>query len=248
MRYCVILALIALTGCSTERQMLELRRDRLLQIEQNALSVRQGVGQGSYDPARYDVYLAMDADVFQRAFAEVDGTKLQVEAKGRPITIEIEKFATKFRPGSPEISLIANATDMKSGLRAAVVLDTRLLLTGDPQQPDQMTARIVATRIIPEVKWGPLDLTRAKFVRALLALEASKLTDQIPAMRLPLARDFAFGSAAQKFDSGQLPTGNGSWIRGEIALPDTRTSGKFAVKNILFLENGVHLFASVEGL
>lgn len=237
-----------LCGCSTERQLLELRRDRLLQIEANAVQVRNAIPQGSFDPARYDVYLAIDADVFQRAFAEIEGTTLQVEAKGRPISIEIGTFATKFRPGSPEISLAASAVDMKSGLRAAIALDTRLILVGDPQQPDQLTAKLVATRVIPDLRWGPLNLTSARFVRALLALEASKLTDQIPSVRLPLARDFSFGSSAQTLDSGRISTGNDSWIRGEIGIPDTRTSGKFAVKNILFLENGVHLFASVEGI
>jgi len=243
-----LVSAVLLCGCSTERDLLELRRDRLLQIEANAIQVRNAIPQGSFDPARYDVYLAIDADVFQRAFAEIEGTKLLVEAKGRPIAIEIGTFATKFRPGSPEISLAASAVDIKSGLRAAIALDTRLILVGDPQQPDQLTAKLVATRVVPDLRWGPLNFTRGRFARAILALEATKLTDQIPSMRLPLAKDFSFGSSAQTLDSGTIPTGNDSWIRGEISIPDTRTSGQFAVKNILFLENGVHLFASVEGI
>ena len=228
--------------------MLELRRDRLLQIEANAIQIRDAIPKGSFDPARYDVYLALDADVFQRAFSEIDGSRLEVMAKGRPITIQIDKFATIFRPGSPEISLTAKAIDQRSGVEAGISIDTRLVLTGDPAKPDELTARIHATRIVTDLRWGPLNFTKIRFVRSLLALEASKLTDQLPAMRLPLAREFSFGSPAQKFDSGQIPTGNGSWIRGEISLPSTETSGRFVVNNILFIENGVHLFASVEGL
>jgi hypothetical protein len=248
MRQFLILGLFALGACSTDRQALELRRDRLLAIEANAQQVRERMAAGTFQPEKYDVYLALDADVFQRAFAEIAGSKIEIDAKGRPVTIDIERFATNFRPGSPEITLAAKAIDRRSGLEAAVDLDTRMVLIGDPATPDELTAKIYATRLVPKVRWGPLDFTRARFVRSLLALEGSKLTDKLPAMRLPLAKAFSFGSPAQTFDSGQIPTGNGSWIRGDVALPDTETKGRFVVNHILFLENGVHIFASVEGV
>jgi hypothetical protein len=248
MRAWIALSIVALTGCSTETQLLELRRDRLLQLETNATQIRDAIPQGSFDPARYDVYLALDTDIFQRVFSEIDGTRFEVVAKGRPVTIEIDKFATTFHPGSPEISLAAKAIDQRSGLEAGLDLDARLVLVGDPAKPDELVARVYATRVVPNMRWGPLDITRMRFVRSLLTLEATKLTDKLPAMRLPLAREFSFGSPAQTRDSGQIATGNGSWIRGQVSLPSTEASGRFVVNNILFIENGVHLFASVEGL
>jgi len=244
----LVLACVALGGCSTERELLQLNRDRLLAIEANAITVRDAIPRESYVPERYDVYFAMDADVFQRAFSEIEGLTFDVEAKARPIAISVDKFATEFRPGSPVISLAATAVDKRSGIEAGVDIDTRLVLTGDPANPAEMTARIYATRLVPDLKWGPLNFTRNRFARALLALEVSKLTDQFPAVRLPLTSEFTFGEPARSMDSGNIDTGNGSHIRGQITLPSTEVNGRFVVNNVLFLENGVHIFASVEGV
>lgn len=248
MKVFIPLSLILLTGCSTERDLLRLQRDQLLRIEKNAMAVRQGVAQGSFDPRLYDAYLAVDADVFDRVLSTINGYSVEIEASGRPVTISVNAFAMNFRPGSPEIRLDAEAIDKRSGLKAAVKLDSRLIIEGDLQDPGKLKARIVATKIVPDLSWGPLNFTKARFVRSLLALEASRYTEKLPEMTLPVSSDFTFGSPAASVDSGRLDTGNGSWIRGNISYPDTVTSGRFVVKNILFLNNGVHLFAMVEGV
>lgn len=247
MRILICIAALGLTGCTTERQILELRRDRLLAVEANALQIKDAIPNGTYDPSRYDMYLALDADVFQRVFSEIDGTKIDVEAKGRPITIAIEKFSTQFRPGSPEISLGARAIDQNTGFEVGLEIDTRLVLKTDPANPGELTTKIYATRLVPDVRWGPFNLTRNRIVRSLLALEASKLTEKLPEMKLPLAKHFSFGSSARTVDSGRIALAGDAWMRGDITLPDTRSSGRFVVSNILFLQNGVHIFASVEG-
>jgi hypothetical protein len=248
LRHWVALAAVALCGCSTERQVLELRRDRLLQVEQNALAIKQGVAQGSYDPTKYDIYVALDADVFSRALAGLKDTALEIEVSGRPLTLRVTALDSHFHAGSPEINLGVQAIDRRSGIKAALQLDSRIVIEGDPANPEQMIARIVATRIVPDVRWGPLSFTKAKFVKSLLTLEAARFTDKLPAMTLPLSSEFQFGGPARTVDSGQLNTGNGSWVRGNISYPGTLTTGRFAVKNVLFLNNGVHLFANVEGL
>lgn len=248
MRIFIGLLALVLAGCTTERQVLELRRDRLLAVEANAQTVRAAIPDGTYDPARYDMYLAIDADVFQRMFGEIDGTKIEVVSKGRPITIAIDKFATRFRPGSPEVTLAARALDQNTGLDIGLKIDTRLVLEGDPANPGEMTAKIYATRLVPEVRWGPLNFTRARIVRSLLSLEASKLTDKLPAMKLPLAKDFSFGSSARAINSGRIALAGDAWMSGDVTVPDTRTAGHFVVNKILFLENGIHIFGSVEGI
>lgn len=248
MRILICTAALALAGCTTERQILELRRDRLLAVEANAIQIKDAIPSGAYDPSRYDMYLALDADVFQRVFSEVDGTKIDVEAKGRRLTIVINKFSTQFRPGSPEIGLGAKAIDQNTGLEVGLEIDTRLVLESDPANPGELTAKIYATRLVPDVRWGPFNPTRYRIVRSLLALEASKLTDKLPEMKLPLAKQFSFGSSARTVDSGRIALPGDAWMRGDITLPDTRSSGRFVVNNILFLQNGVHIFASVEGI
>lgn len=248
MRIVAFCLAVTVAGCSTDRQLLELKRDRLLQIEQQALATKAGVEQGSFDPKRYDVYLALDADIFGRALGSIKGSTIKIEASGRPIALTINELDMNFRPGSPEINISVAAKDIRTGLIAKLKMDSRLIIEGDRAQPDTMTARIVATRVVPELSWGPFDFTKAKFVKALLSLEAQHFTAKLPAVTLPVSSEFAFGDPAKSVDSGQLPTGNGSWIRGNVSYPSTETKGKFVVRNILFLRNGVHLFANVEGL
>lgn len=244
----ILFAVLLLAACSTNRELLELRLDRLNALETNAEEIRDGVKQGIYNPEKYDAYVAIDVDVFQRLIFEAEGQTVEVDADGRAIQITVETLTTNFRPGSPEITVVATALDKSSGVKAGIELDTRIVLIRDASSPENLTAKVVATRIVPELRWGPIEFTKAKFVRALLELEASKLTDELQGFTLPLTEDFAFGSEAQTFDSGQLDTGNRSYIRGNIIVPSTLVSGQFTVKNILFLENGVHIFADLEGL
>lgn len=248
MRFGICLMALALAGCSTDRALLELKRERLLQIEQQALSIRGGAEQGSFDPTRYDLYLALDADVFTRLLEGVEGNTVEVVASNRPIELTVDKVEMTFRPGSPEIELAAKARDVGSGLIAELQMDSRLVIEGEPARPDELLARIVATRIVPRVRWGPFDFTKRKFVRSLLSLEAARFTERLPAARLPLAREFAFGKPANSVDSGQIKTTRDSWIRGNLSFPSTEIRGRFVVHNVLFLENGIHLFANVEGI
>jgi hypothetical protein len=107
---------------------------------------------------------------------------------------------------------------------------------------------VVATRIVPDLRWGVVSFSRARFVRTLLELESTRFTSKLPSVKLPLKRDFAFGEPAMTVDSGQIDTGNGSWMRGKISYPATATNGRFIVKNILFLKNGIHIFSVIEDL
>ncbi|MCC4252126.1 MAG: hypothetical protein VX205_06805 [Pseudomonadota bacterium] len=248
MRIALVCAAASLAGCSTDRQLLELKRDRLLRIEQQVLATKIGVEQGSFDPRRYDVYLALDADIFERALGSFKGTTINFDASGRPIALTVQELQMKFRQGSPEVNLSVVAKDVRTGLTARLAMDSRLLIEGDLARPNTMTARIVATRLVPEVSWGPFDVAKTSFVKALLSLEAQRLTEKLPAMTIPVSSDFVFGEPARSVDSGQLATGNGSWIRGTVSYPSTRTQGAIVVRNILFLPNGIHLFANVEGL
>ena len=245
--FSVALCLILLSGCTTNQQLLELKRDQLLSIERKVLATQAGIAQGSYDPEKYDLYLALDADVFDRVLAELTDQTFELEASGRQLSIVVRSVKMSFSPGNPQVKLDAYAVDRKSSVRADLLLDSRLLIEGDPTRPDTLRARIVATRMVPKLRWGVLDFTRARFVRALLELEAIRFTERLPTVGLPLKQDFGFGQAAMTVDSGEITTGNGSWIRGNISYPSTEVKGQFVVKNVLFLQNGVHLFATIEG-
>lgn len=246
-RICYTIGLIiALTGCNTTRQSLELRRDQLQRMQTSALSLRDVANAGGLDPSRYDAYLNIQPELFAQMLQSFAGFKTTFDAGNRPVEMRINSVRLAFRTGSPELLLDVVARDVRTGFEARVDTDARLVLEKDTANPEQLFGRVAVTRLVPQANWGPLDFTKGRFVRALLSVEAIKYTERLPRFAIPVSHRFAFGSAAQLQDSGQIPTGNGSWIRGDINLPSTQTEGVFAIKQIVFLKNGVHLFANVE--
>jgi hypothetical protein len=138
----------------------------------------------------------------------------------------------------------ALARDRKTGVTAGVDMDTRLLIERDSAQPATMYMRVVATRIVPRVSWGPFDLTRRRFVRRLLALEATRFTERLPRVSLPVSSTFSIGGP-ERTQTVTLPAGEGT-VTGVVRFPDTQQRRAVVVKEILSLRNGVHLFADVE--
>jgi hypothetical protein len=104
----------------------------------------------------------------------------------------------------------------------------------------------VATRIVPRLRWGILDFTKWKFAKSLLTLEATQLTERIPRVQVPLRDEFRFGGPAET-RSISLPFKDGA-AAGNVTTPSTQIGGALVVKQILFLKNGVHIFANVEGM
>lgn len=236
----------ALAACSTQTRLLELDRDRLLRIEQNATEVSASAGQSLYRPDDYDLYLALHRSTFDSLLEGFNGTTVQIDAGGRPVEITLTSIQMAFRPGSPEVRIDAMARDLETGIEAELEMDSRFLLEGDLSRPDELSLRIVATRLVPNLRWGFFDLSRYRFAQRLLTLEASRLTDQLPAVSLPLAHDFSIG-APRTTRTITVPVGRGT-MTGNLTTPSTRTDGQISIKHIVFLRNGVHLFANVEGL
>lgn len=241
-------ASVALSGCSTHLDLLELRRDQLLRLEESAKAVNVKAAAGEFDPSRYDLYLLLNRSIFEQTLGGISGTKVRVDAGGRDVEFTLTSVSMDFRPGAPVVSLNAMARDIKSGLEVEVYMDVRLVLEGDTAKPDELYLRFVATKLVPRIAWGPLDFTRSAFARDLLALEGGRFTERLPRMTLPLQNRFDVGAEGGTRPSGRLPTGNGSWIAGDVTYPGLRLSGSVAVKQVLFLGNGVHLFANVEGV
>lgn len=241
----LLTASFLLAGCSTNVRLLELRRDQLLGIEQAAASTRDLASQGTYGPERYDLYLMLNAQVFDQLLTGFDNRTVAIEGD-RPIDITLSSVRMAFRPGYPDLTIAAKARDRKSGIEAEVELDLRLLIEGDPAVPDTLYLKAVATRIVPKLRWGLFDFTRWRFARRLLELEAARLTERIPRISIPVQSEFVIGGKGTT-QVTRIDTGEG-YILGNLTYPSTERSARISVRHILFLKNGIHLFADVEGL
>lgn len=244
---CSVAVAMALGGCgSTRVQQLELKRDQLLRIEASATQLKDAAAAGELRPEAYDMYLMINRSLFDSIMSAFDGAKVQLVADGRPVEFTLTSIRMDFRPGNPNLTVVASARDTKTGLEAAVDMDARLLVERDPQAPDALHLRLVGTRIVPRLSWNAFEFTRPAFAKRLLALEATKLTERLPRIALPTKNAFAFGGPAGA-QSLTFDTRDGR-ITGTVRYPATQTSGHLTVKHVVFLRNGVHLFANVEGM
>lgn len=240
----LILAVIPLAACSTHVRQLELKRDQLIRVESAVNAARTASEAGELDPARYDLYLLLNQSLFDSLMTSFDGMTATVDADGRPVEFTMERIRTNFRPGSPEVTLVAQARDVRSGAAARVDMDSRLLIQRDTARGDSLYLSVVATRIVPDLSWGPLSLGKWRFARRLMAIEATRVTARIPRVVIPTQANFAFGGPARS-ESLTLPAGEGS-ITGTASFPSTEQTGRVVVKHIAALRNGIHLFANVE--
>jgi len=239
------LTLALLTGCSTNLQRLELTRDHLLEVERSADRIGALAAEGRFDPQRYDLYLLLNARVFDQILGGFDNVTLAVEGD-RPIDITLSSVRLAFRPGYPDLTVAASAVDRRSGVRAEVDMDLRLIVEGDPAVPNTLYLKPVATRIVPRLRWGLLDFTRWRFARRLMELQAARLTERIPKIAIPVRSEFVIGGPGGT-NVVQIPTGAG-YIEGNVIYPSTEKRAAISVGQVLFLKNGVHVFANVGDL
>lgn len=243
MRSILILVALLCNGCSTRIQQLELKREQLLRIERSTEQTRQLADEGAFDPTQYDAYLLLNRSLFDTILAAFDKTQFEITASGRAIVITVNSLRLNLRAGSPAVTVVATAKDLRTGVVANVDLDATLLIERDTTANAPLRMRIIATRIVPQLRWGMFNLARWKFVQSLLALEATRFTENLPRIDLPVAASFRMGGPAGT-QVITLPAG-GAQITGVVRIPPTERRWTLIVEQILSLKNGVHVFANI---
>lgn len=238
-------AAVLLSGCDTSRQLLQLEHDSLRRVVDAQSLIRTESSVGAYDPAKYDIHLMIGGVVFNDMLEQFDGTVVAIDA-GRPITITLDQTRFAFQPGYPSIVIKARARDEETGIEAELSLYASVLVEQDPDRPDALFLRIVTTKAVPDLRWGPLELGKWRFARRLMQIEAMRYGERLPRIEAPVKTDFDIGGPAGSQDVA-IPAGN-AIIRGVVTWPSTAISGGIRAPHVLFLPNGVHVFANVEGV
>jgi hypothetical protein len=234
-----------LSGCDTSRQLLQLERDSLQQVVTAQAAVRSSSSAGDYDAKKYDVHLLVGSSVFNEMLTQFDGTTFTIE-QGRPVSVTLEQARFEFRPGYPSIVIKARAKDRETGIEAELALYASVLVERDASKPETMYLRIVTTRAVPNIRWGPLELGKWLFARQLMQIEAMRYAQQLPRLEVPIRTPFTVGGPAGS-QTVAFPAGNAT-IRGVVTWPATEISGAIGAPQVLFLPNGIHIFANVEGI
>lgn len=240
-----LVSLLGLAGCNTTTQLLRLQRNNLAQMKTAESHVRDDAATGMFEPERYDLHLFLNSSVFNDILRQFDNTQIRIPGK-RPVDVTLRSVRFEFRPGYPAIQISAIARDVKSGITAELIMAAVVTVETETSEPRSLYLRVVATDVAPDLKWGPLSLRKWAFARRLLALKGLQIANGIPRVKIPIERAFAIGGPPGE-QTVTLPTGDGS-ITGIVRWPGSQVNGTLAVNHILFLANGLHIFANVEGL
>lgn len=240
-----VAASLALSGCNTTTRLLRLERDNLVTIRDAERTVSANAAQQAYAPGNYDLYLFLNVGVFNGLLQQFDDFRFEVDA-GRPINVTLKRARFAFRPGYPSITIAAEARDPRTGVVAELEVAAGAVMETDPADPGRLLLRLVVTDAVPNLSWGPFELKKWALVRRLAQVEALQYSRRLPRVEIPVEREFVVGGPAGQ-QSINVPTGDGS-MTGTVAWPATLTNGSVAIKHLLFLPNGVHVFANVEGL
>ena len=247
MKLLFVPGLALLSACSTGMELLKLQRAQLLEIEKAALNVESYASGAHYDPGRYDLYLFLNSNSFNNILQAFDNLTFETDVGARRVAFTLDRVRTSFRPGYPDMIVAARARDIRTGIVARVEMDARWLVESDEQVTDRLFLRLVARRVVPDLAWGPFSLGKSRFARQLMQLEATKLTRNVPRLEIPVERKFDIGNDAGFVNLAGMRTGDGT-MDGRVSYPSTRIRGTIRICHVLFLKNGIHVFADVKGL
>lgn len=229
---------LCLTSCiqSTYDELLRSRialHERAIEQSRNTLGQLQSGGAGQH---QFRIFIAND--VVNRALAVLDGRTIRVP--DQPDIVATLRSARLSQYGSlPAVTLIASAR--RGSLTADVTLTAILLGT---EVPGEMRLGVVS--FVPDIRWGWLELTKARFVRDLLAVNLDRLSERLPAIRLPIERQIALGGPAYSHDFRFKTSNHPSHLTMRVAVPSTQWRARLTNFRYFFVRDGIYLFGDIQ--
>jgi hypothetical protein len=216
-----------------------LKRDTLLEIERAEQSISQKAAHGIYDPRRFDVNLFFNKRMFNEVLANFDGLTFTPDPK-KPIDVTIESVRFDFRPGYPSVIISASATHREYDVRAKLLMNASALIE---VKGGKIVTRLVATKIVPELRWGALELHKLIFVRQLAQIKIHRFLENLPPVSVPASTAIAIGGPPSR-KTISVPVRDGR-ISGVLSVPGTDYASNIVVVEVLALRNGIHIYANV---
>ncbi|MDC7824699.1 hypothetical protein PQS90_06000 [Pseudomonas sp. BLCC-B13] len=237
----VVLALLLLSGCqSTRKQELEGQLNVLNSASAATQTTLNDIRTGKIPPPG-DIYLFFSYSAINQALARVDNYSFPVQ--GNPdIKINIKSVRIAATGASPTVSVDASAT--KGAINVDVALG--VILVPESTHSGKPALRMKILSFSPKVRWWIFELTKAKFIKSLLAVEVSKLADNMPIIELPVSQELSLGTPESTIRQSLLIEGKKREERAtlviDINIPSTLRKRELTVSKYLFLEKGLHVY------
>lgn len=241
----LLLLAFTLVGCpSTLRQEKEQRLKVLNETISQSQTVLSEIRAGNIPP-KYDFHLFIAHKVLNSALSQLDGYSFSPK-EDPSIRFVITSVRIANLGAYPLVTL--QGTAERSHLSAQIELVAVLLPPNSPSNVGSLQANIVA--FTPKVKWWFFELTKSQFVKALLSLKLTDLTEKLPLIDLPISEAMSFGSDAlskqeQIVTSTPPLSQDGSSLLTDVSFPSTKRDRKLMTTRYLFLQEGIHLWGEI---
>lgn len=227
----------ALAGCISTRDVVlknQIRTyDRAIEASNATLATFQEGGVGPYQ-----VKLFLRTSSVNQALSVLDGFKLPAPGiSNATITLNQARLS---RFGSfPALDFSAEA--QRSSIKVKVALSATLIPTSVPGE-----MKLSVTSFAPDVSVLKFRATKVRFIRDLLSIELDKLTEKMPAMKLPLSQEFSIGAPANsrefRFQTSEKP----SYLTVRVDVPSTQWNASVQNVRYYFIKDGVFIFGAVQ--
>jgi len=236
---CLILPVL-LAGCiSTIRQAQEAELAILTASRAESEQVLKELRDGTLPP-EHDVHVFLRLDVVNRALEAVAHSSFALP-NDPSIQVTLTNIHLATFGAHPTVTIKAKAV---KGALTVEIDATAVLIPAENGAPGALSMKVLS--FVPKTKWSFLEVTKARFVRALLAVELRKITNKLPAIQLPVEEAITLGSGASTQSVGVQTSDRPSFLTRNVSHPSSQATRKLKIVRIVFLNAGVHVFGVLE--
>jgi hypothetical protein len=230
------------SGCYLTRDALRQERSRL-QLELDALrNLKGALADPAFPGGGKHIVVKVGYDMINQVLAGADNIEVPIP-QARDAVLHIHEIRMNGQDATPLLNVRASAS--KYGVRLEVAVTAMLVLDQpDPTQPPIFRVRI--QDIAPVLTWRSFTLRGMELARKVLVTKADGLAVNHIAFPVPMEQALRLDIPAvdQRADL-PTPRGNGSWVRYQIRKPASTLNRVFRIDRVVFLSDGVHLYATI---
>jgi len=222
-----------------------LKQQELALLEEEAKNLRMTQALLAATPApelASDMSIFLSREMLDSLLSGADGFHALLPGL-KDAALTLQSIRCDFRDGFPALKVVGYAERPSQKLRLdlsfSATIATRLdSVSGVPR----LLLRVHLTDVVPRARWGLTEYRLRRFAEDLLRAKASTYVGFMPEFSVPLHADLGI-AIPPTVKPVHLDTPDG-WIEGRLTLPQFVWRNRLAVDHVLFLSDGIHLYAS----
>lgn len=160
----------------------------------------------------------------------------------RGAKFHVDSIRASFSDGFPQLE-IKNATAQKDDLKLTLTLTAVLEPNIPASDPSKMELRVHILKVIPTVQWSIFHLRLWGFGQEIIHSKLQDYVDALPRFTVPLKASLEFMNlAVSPVLRTSAPAG---YVDGVATIPGFDYQGTLVVDRVLFLSDGIHVYASI---